>query len=132
MLNFFCSTLCGYYKIQYCFFFSSRRRHTRWPRDWSSDVCSSDLSKNRFCSPGSSRSKKSRSDVTSNSFTRTASFLVFRVPVFCESIMSFTRSLLFIFFWFCKLLFLFVLFLVFFSFVLFSYSLLFLIVMLFI
>src|SRR5207253_6652244 len=21
----------------------SRRRHTRWPRDWSSDVCSSDL-----------------------------------------------------------------------------------------
>src|SRR5439155_25781340 len=24
------------------FFFSSRRRHTRWPRDWSSDVCSSD------------------------------------------------------------------------------------------
>src|SRR5207253_5985407 len=28
---------CGF------FFFSSRRRHTRWPRDWSSDVCSSDL-----------------------------------------------------------------------------------------
>src|SRR5437870_8041617 len=26
-----------------CFFFSSRRRHTRWPRDWCSDVCSSDL-----------------------------------------------------------------------------------------
>src|SRR5207253_3990010 len=25
------------------FFFSGRRRHTRWPRDWSSDVCSSDL-----------------------------------------------------------------------------------------
>src|SRR5690625_3732715 len=23
----------------------SRRRHTRWPRDWSSDVCSSDLEK---------------------------------------------------------------------------------------
>src|SRR5207249_6960746 len=28
------------------FFFSSRRRHTRSKRDWSSDVCSSDL--NRF------------------------------------------------------------------------------------
>src|SRR5947209_10168783 len=29
----------------YCFFFfSSRRRHTRYWRDWSSDVCSSDLS----------------------------------------------------------------------------------------
>src|SRR5207253_11119187 len=27
----------------FVFFFSSRRRHTRWPRDWSSDVCSSDL-----------------------------------------------------------------------------------------
>src|SRR5690625_7523886 len=27
----------------FSFFFSSRRRHTRWPRDWSSDVCSSDL-----------------------------------------------------------------------------------------
>src|SRR5207245_7432856 len=26
------------------FFFSSRRRHTRCYRDWSSDVCSSDLS----------------------------------------------------------------------------------------
>src|SRR5439155_9887424 len=31
------SAYCGY------FFLSSRRRHTRWPRDWSSDVCSSDL-----------------------------------------------------------------------------------------
>src|SRR5437868_15475825 len=30
-------TLC------YIFFFSSRRRHTRSKRDWSSDVCSSDL-----------------------------------------------------------------------------------------
>src|SRR5690606_40472519 len=27
------------------FFFSSRRRHTRFSRDWSSDVCSSDLEK---------------------------------------------------------------------------------------
>src|SRR5690554_2385000 len=27
----------------YFFFFSSRRRHTRCGRDWSSDVCSSDL-----------------------------------------------------------------------------------------
>src|SRR5258707_11870287 len=31
------------------FFFSSRRRHTRYWRDWSSDVCSSDLS--LPCSP---------------------------------------------------------------------------------
>src|SRR5690625_6540041 len=33
---------CLYY-IVCIFFFSSRRRHTIWPRDWSSDVCSSDL-----------------------------------------------------------------------------------------
>src|SRR5207253_5536166 len=36
--------LCGYDSMLVEFFFSSRRRHTRWPRDWSSDVCSSDLS----------------------------------------------------------------------------------------
>src|SRR2546421_12062975 len=31
----------------YFFFFSSRRRHTRSDRDWSSDVCSSDLALKR-------------------------------------------------------------------------------------
>src|SRR5690348_17522432 len=31
-----------------CFFFSSRRRHTRWTGDWSSDVCSSDLESELF------------------------------------------------------------------------------------
>src|SRR5690554_6965133 len=30
------------------FFFSSRRRHTRCGRDWSSDVCSSDLTYTNF------------------------------------------------------------------------------------
>src|SRR3712207_8191184 len=29
--------------MMFFFFFSSRRRHTRYWRDWSSDVCSSDL-----------------------------------------------------------------------------------------
>src|SRR5438876_6513741 len=29
--------------LRVLFFFSSRRRHTRWTGDWSSDVCSSDL-----------------------------------------------------------------------------------------
>src|SRR5690606_39727705 len=29
-------------------FFSSRRRHTRFSRDWSSDVCSSDLGKRPY------------------------------------------------------------------------------------
>src|SRR5437870_11321721 len=44
------------------FFFSSRRRHTRWPRDWSSDVCSSDLS-------------SKRRDASSTSLTRSAAGL---------------------------------------------------------
>src|SRR5437762_5364994 len=35
--------------LVFLFFFSSRRRHTRYIGDWSSDVCSSDLS--RFCAP---------------------------------------------------------------------------------
>src|SRR5690625_6760372 len=34
--------------VKLIFFFSSRRRHTRWPRHWSSDVCSSDLVPGRF------------------------------------------------------------------------------------
>src|SRR5439155_24977842 len=40
--NHFCSS----------FFFSSRRRHTRWPRDWSSDVCSSDLASLAYTATG--------------------------------------------------------------------------------
>src|SRR5690348_2620334 len=35
-----CMHFCCIFNI---FFFSSRRRHTRWTGDWSSDVCSSDL-----------------------------------------------------------------------------------------
>src|SRR5204862_2677204 len=31
------------FPLSFFFFFSSRRRHTRSLRDWSSDVCSSDL-----------------------------------------------------------------------------------------
>src|SRR2546429_883875 len=38
-LDYLLATLCS-------FFFSSRRRHTRCSRDWSSDVCSSDLHPN--------------------------------------------------------------------------------------
>src|SRR5690348_10880293 len=33
----------------FVFFFSSRRRHTRWTGDWSSDVCSSDLTTFSSC-----------------------------------------------------------------------------------
>src|SRR5699024_3242376 len=38
------------------FFFSSRRRHTRSKRDWSSDVCSSDLTSFRETSNFTARS----------------------------------------------------------------------------
>src|SRR6266576_5743855 len=41
---FFCFFFLVKYRIIiFFFFFSSRRRHTRSLRDWSSDVCSSDL-----------------------------------------------------------------------------------------
>src|SRR5207253_10708627 len=40
---FFFFFFCFFFFFFFFFFFSSRRRHTRWPRDWSSDVCSSDL-----------------------------------------------------------------------------------------
>src|SRR5216683_7927405 len=42
--------------IRQAFFFSSRRRHTRSDRDWSSDVCSSDLGRDRGAvAPGAPR-----------------------------------------------------------------------------
>src|SRR5437868_15225926 len=37
------------YQLDVFFFFSSRRRHTRSKRDWSSDVCSSDLGRTFRC-----------------------------------------------------------------------------------
>src|SRR5699024_11574763 len=46
------------------FFFSSRRRHTRSKRDWSSDVCSSDLAK-----PFSIANSFFSSKLSSNSFS---------------------------------------------------------------
>src|SRR4030066_787068 len=50
-----------YYRaLSYYFVFSSRRRHTRFKCDWSSDVCSSDLSSRRFATPGSKNSGWSR------------------------------------------------------------------------
>src|SRR5690606_40708929 len=42
--------LCQFFML-FFFFFSSRRRHTRFSRDWSSDVCSSDLARARVPLP---------------------------------------------------------------------------------
>src|SRR5256885_6909844 len=43
MRNRICDGVLGGERFHHCFFFSSRRRHTRLQGDWSSDVCSSDL-----------------------------------------------------------------------------------------
>src|SRR6185312_15067842 len=43
--SFFLNASCAS-ASSFIFFFSSRRRHTRSDRDWSSDVCSSDLGSN--------------------------------------------------------------------------------------
>src|SRR5690348_18110543 len=45
----FCVLLLCFF---FFFFFSSRRRHTRWTGDWSSDVCSSDLTSDPSCLAG--------------------------------------------------------------------------------
>src|SRR5207247_5861303 len=42
-VSLYCFLIVLSFLVFLCFFFSSRRRHTRSTRDWSSDVCSSDL-----------------------------------------------------------------------------------------
>src|SRR5690606_11322312 len=46
------SRVCWLLCVFLSFFFSSRRRHTRFSRDWSSDVCSSDLVHGRVADRG--------------------------------------------------------------------------------
>src|SRR5256885_5548271 len=58
--------------IFYCFFFSSRRRHTRLQGDWSSDVCSSDLRRPPSASSASARAHR-RSATSSSSSTTSPS-----------------------------------------------------------
>src|SRR5699024_11507954 len=50
--------------VLFVFFFSSRRRHTRSKRDWSSDVCSSDLV--RLGCPYRPRAGRAESDACSS------------------------------------------------------------------
>src|SRR5258707_6949268 len=54
------------------FFFSSRRRHTRYWRDWSSDVCSSDLVLPRKHSGCVSRGELAYLNGTANHLRRNA------------------------------------------------------------
>src|SRR3712207_1312868 len=60
------------------FFFSSRRRHTRYWRDWSSDVCSSDLSRSASrwpLPPSTSSVESSGSPATAGPFSCSSSVL---------------------------------------------------------
>src|SRR2546430_14457569 len=50
------------------FFFSSRRRHTRFDCDWSSDVCSSDLAGELRCRLGYRRLECARARALARSF----------------------------------------------------------------
>src|SRR5438128_6097926 len=54
------------------FFFSSRRRHTRCYRDWSSDVCSSDLTVSALAALDRNDTTKAKTDleVATDSATR--------------------------------------------------------------
>src|SRR2546430_3022130 len=49
-------------RCEFVFFFSSRRRHTRFDCDWSSDVCSSDLEMHRAQVVGEDFEHGSRAD----------------------------------------------------------------------
>src|SRR2546422_5503419 len=64
------------------FFFSSRRRHTRCSRDWSSDVCSSDLSRfsaKKAYTTGRSLARGSRAHSQPKAGTRAS--IAAKVPV---------------------------------------------------
>src|SRR2546428_6865056 len=78
------------------FFFSSRRRHTRSDRDWSSDVCSSDLHERRYLVIGSAIAALMQSFVPQQALLAVgsgplASVLVMQALAFVLSVCS-TRS----------------------------------------
>src|SRR5207237_5750128 len=64
--------------LDVCVYFSSRRRHTRFKCDWSSDVCSSDLEVGELCFRGPSSLRgyysapgQTREALTADGFVRT-------------------------------------------------------------
>src|SRR5947199_7875750 len=65
-----------FYILLSFFFFSSRRRHTRCLSDWSSDVCSSDLTR---CRPRAEWCPRPCRDETAESRLRFATLLPFLV-----------------------------------------------------
>src|SRR6266496_6212507 len=65
------------------FFFSSRRRHTRSLRDWSSDVCSSDLDR-----AGESVSAAGRAAAKWLSSTSNRTFVLWPILLYCAEAAS--------------------------------------------
>src|SRR5436309_13339561 len=66
------------------FFFSSRRRHTRFSRDWSSDVCSSDLTSDLLGRTSDVRPSKSEVVVVSEPETGAQLRTKGRLYLLCE------------------------------------------------
>src|SRR5207247_5959398 len=58
--------------LLFLFFFSSRRRHTRSTRDWSSDVCSSDLIRFAFFERRNRPARIALCSVFANTFSSSA------------------------------------------------------------
>src|SRR3712207_7607805 len=56
-------------------FFSSRRRHTRYWRDWSSDVCSSDLAYRDWLVSAIAEGRRGSADLVAYYFLRAYSLL---------------------------------------------------------
>src|SRR5690606_41158171 len=76
------------------FFFSSRRRHTRFSRDWSSDVCSSDLilARNWLPSPSPFDAPATRPAISTNSTVAGTVRCGFTISANCARRGSGTRS----------------------------------------
>src|SRR5699024_11623344 len=72
------------------FFFSSRRRHTSSKRDWSSDVCSSDLLSLAFPPPLLTLSTRRRT--AREARARYASVRLSVRPVLCRQLLTERRS----------------------------------------
>src|SRR6476620_5239153 len=62
------------------FFFSSRRRHTRYWRDWSSDVCSSDLGRHYDYTSTTYELDNALTSTTINKGENVVGAIVFDVP----------------------------------------------------
>src|SRR5699024_12210176 len=74
----------------FVFFFSSRRRHTRSKRDWSSDVCSSDLKRSGGCcspflAPRAQRCAKKGEQQPPDRFCQHGQNLISFMLIFCSS-----------------------------------------------